>query len=257
MDVAGVVDAFRNEARTLHWSGEELESLPFVTRRCGTAGDYSYVTAFALTTENADAEIQEQISHFRELGRSFEWKTFSFDEPSNLVERLKAAGFEVEDLESLVMYDLADGLEPFQFPAGIEVKRVQNEGELTDFRSVAEEVFAKDYSFTTNQLAEAIASGTRGHDAYVAYVSGEPVSIGRLYTSPNSAFAGFYGGGTREAFHGQGIYRAIVAARAHEALALGARYLQVDALPTSLPILKRLGFTHIADTIPCVWSPPK
>jgi hypothetical protein len=50
-------------------------------------------------------------------------------------------------------------------------------------------------------------------------------------------------GGTRRR-PPQGWYRAVVAARARDAVARVLRYLLVDALPTSLPILARLGFEH-------------
>ena len=36
---------------------------------------------------------------------------------------------------------------------------------------------------------------------------------------------------------------------------LGARYLSVDALPTSRPILERLGFVRLTDSWPCTWRP--
>jgi len=38
--------------------------------------------------------------------------------------------------------------------------------------------------------------------------------------------------------------------------ASGAKYLLVDALPTSRPILERLGFQHLTDTWACEWTPP-
>jgi hypothetical protein len=109
------------------------------------------------------------------------------------------------------------------------------------------------------QLYEALRSGSTQHRAYVAYDApgGEPVSIGRLYTHPDSAFGGLYGGGTLAAFRGRGFYRATVAARARDARELGARYLLVDALPTSRPILESLGFQHLTDTWPCEWAPPR
>ena len=63
---------------------------------------------------------------------------------------------------------------------------------------------------------------------------------------------GLFGGFTLEAHRGRGLYRATVAERARDALRLGARHLRVDALPTSEPILQRLGFVKVADTWPCV-----
>src|SRR4029079_14592326 len=62
---------------------------------------------------------------------------------------------------------------------------------------------------------------------------------------PHRCGGGVSAAGPRPAFGGQGLYRALVAARAREAARLGAQYLIVDALPTSRPILQRLGFTHV------------
>jgi hypothetical protein len=87
---------------------------------------------------------------------------------------------------------------------------------------------------------------------YIAFMDGCPASVGRLETHPDSWFAGLYGGGTIERFRGRGLYRALVAARARMATELGARYLTVDALPTSRPILERLGFVRLTDTWPCM-----
>lgn len=246
-----VLAQFQRELRTLERPGETLEALPHVTRCSWTDGEINSVSAFSLTLSNVDDVIQGEIAHFGALGREFEWKVFSFDAPSNLLERLQVAGFEVGDREAVVVYDLNDGLEPFEGPYPCEVRRIVDPAQLGDFRAIAEAVFEKDYSLTTEQLREALRTGQKGHDAYIAYVEEKPIAIGRLYTDPNSAFGGLYGGGTLKDHRGHGYYRAVTAARAHDALASGARYLMVDALPTSLPILKRLGFVQLAETWPC------
>lgn len=56
-------------------------------------------------------------------------------------------------------------------------------------------------------------------------------------------------------FQGRGIYRALVAHRARIAAERGFRYLQVDALPTSRPILERLGFVQLSKTTPYTRRP--
>ena len=251
MNVAEVVAALRLEARTVVWEGEKLEALPYVTRRSTALGEGSCVTAYSLDSAHINEAISGEIAYFGALRRPFEWKVFSFDSPANLLDRLRASGFSVGEQETVVVYDLADGLGPFEGEYPCEVRRIERTEELADFRFVAEPVFAKDYGHTTTQLAKAIQSGERGHDGYIGYVGGEPASIGRLYTNPASSFAGLYGGGTRAEFRGRGCYRAVVAARARDAALAGSRYLLVDALPTSLPILRRLGFVRVADTWPC------
>lgn len=255
MNIEAVIADFRHELRTLERPGELLEALPLITRRSMLGGEVNDVCAYALDEENADAEIATQCAHFRDLGRAFEWKVFSFDAPSDLLERLGQAGFEIGGQEALVVYDLEDGLAPFKQVPAVEVRRITRLDQLPDFKMVSEGVFGKDFSLTTNALAEAISSGQTGHDAYVAYVDGHPASVGRIYTDPRSRFAGLYGGGTLPEYRRKGIYGAVVAARAHHAAAEGIRYLQVDAMATSLPILERAGFVRVADTWPCLFAP--
>jgi GNAT superfamily N-acetyltransferase len=90
----------------------------------------------------------------------------------------------------------------------------------------------------------------------VAMAGDEPVSAARVEFVQGTDFAGLWGGGTVPAWRSKGIFRALVAYRAALAAAQGYRYLQVDALPTSRPILERLGFTPVARTTPYLWSPP-
>ena len=88
--------------------------------------------------------------------------------------------------------------------------------------------------------------------AVVAYVDGEPVSGGRVDFEDGVEFAGLYGGITLPEFRGRGLYRATVARRAELARERGYRWLYSDALPTSRPILERLGFVAITTTTPFV-----
>jgi len=89
----------------------------------------------------------------------------------------------------------------------------------------------------------------------VAMAGDQPVSAARIEFIPGTDFAGLWGGGTVPAWRGKGIFRALVAYRAGLAAAAGYRYLQVDALPTSRPILERLGFQVVARTTPYVFTP--
>jgi hypothetical protein len=255
MNCEQTIDRFRYEQRSIAFGGETLEALPEVTRRSSTDGELNLVSAFSISESNFDEVIDSQIEHYRLKGKEFEWKVYSFDEPNDLQERLERRGFSVGDREALVFYDLSAGVDELNQGLKLEVRQVCSEADLVDFRLVAESVFGKDYSLTTRHLAEALASGDTGHIAFVGYAGAVPVSIGRLYSDPQSQFGGLYGGGTLAAYRGMGFYRAVIAARAMVARSFGVRYLQVDALPTSLPILLRLGFVDCADTWPCSLSP--
>jgi len=260
MGLLAIRDRLDFERRTLARDGEVIEVLPRVTRLRPADGAYHAIVwagLGGLADGDVDVAIAEQVEHYRRMGARFEWKVYAHDRPADLVGRLGRHGFVAGPREAVVVLGLAEppGWMNEPTPAGCEVVRVGRAEQVELFRQVAEEVFGKDYGVTSGQLLRAVEAGSTQHLAYVALVDGEPASVGRLYTHPQSHFGGLYGGGTRERFRGRGLYRALVAARARDALALGAKYLVVDALPTSRPILERLGFVQVSETWPCEWEP--
>jgi hypothetical protein len=246
------------ERRNVAYDGLVLESAPPVTRCRATDGSHHTIIHSSLTAASADDVIVREIEHHRKLGASFEWKLYAHDMPDDLRERLVRHDFSIGPCEAVLTFDLwavpPAWIEP---DANSIVRRTDSVQVIEDFRRVAEAVFDKDYSFTTRQLLDALHAGSTQHRGYVAYANGgaDPVSIGRLYTHHDSVFGGLYGGGTLPAFRGRGYYHATVAARARDAVALGAKYLVIDALPTSRPIVERLGVKHVTDTWPCEWRP--
>ena len=229
--------------------------LPRVTRWRSGDGSHHAVIFSSLDEDCADVVIDEQIAHYRELASEFEWKLYAHDKPDDLLSRLRRRGFEIGPREAFMVFDLSNRAEWIHDSVDPAVIRVEREDQIADYRRVAEAVFDKDYAFTYGELAEAIRAGSTDHVGYIAYDGREPVSVGRLYTHPQSWFAGLYGGGTLSSHRGKGFYRAVVAARARDAIAAGSKYLTVDALPTSRPILERMGFQWLTDTWPCVWKP--
>lgn len=255
IDVTQVLAALDHERRHLVRRGEIAEIAGPVVRVRGADHSWHSVVWSSLTPDTTDAAILDQIEHHRRLGVSFEWKVYSHDAPADLRDRLGAAGLTAGPQEAVMVYDLSAGRLP-QIEPAIRVRRVQTPEDVATFRSIAEAIFRKDYAFTAGQLRDAIAAGSTEHRGYIAYAAdGAPAGIGRLYTHDRSLFGGLYGGGTVEACRRTGVYRAMIAARAADAIASGARYLIVDALPTSRPILQRLGFTHVSDTWPFDWQP--
>src|SRR4051812_22392354 len=255
MDIPAVLALLDAERRSLARDGEVIAVLPAVTRLRPADGAYHAIVYSSVTSDSADAVIAEQMRHYRVLAAQFEWKVYSHDNPADLRDRLTSQGFTVGPKEAVVALDLREAPDWVNDPPACEVVRVERVEQVPMFRDAAEEIFGKDYGNTSGQLERAIRARSTQHVAYVAVVDGSAAAIGRLYTHPDSAFGGLYGGGTRAAFRGRGLYRALVAARARDAARRGARYLVVDALPTSRPILERLGFVRVADTWPCEWAP--
>jgi GNAT superfamily N-acetyltransferase len=182
----------------------------------------------------ADADVEPLVSRMREVSGHVEWKYYSHDGPADLPERLVAAGLVPEDEETVLVAESASISPP---PADIELRDDQEA-----FAELAERVFGRSHG-----------SGFPEHSiGVVALADGKPVSGGRIDLEPGFDFAGMFGGVTLPEFRGRGLYRATVARRAELARAHGFPYLYVDALPTSRPILERLGFVKLTTTTPYV-----
>jgi GNAT superfamily N-acetyltransferase len=219
-------------------------------------GAYAVADVPVLPSDGVEAAIDAVIAA---VGRAFEWKLFGHDRPADLLERLQARGFRIGEREELLAFDLSQ--EPaWMEDQTVEVRRIDEEAGLADFRTVAEEVFGKSFSATSSELALAIREGFAGHRVFVAYTEGIPAAAGRLVVHPDSDFGYLGTGAVRAAYRGRGLYRAVVAARARLAKASGAKFLLIDAQPTSEPIVRKMGFERLTSTWPCEWraepSPP-
>jgi hypothetical protein len=248
-----ILENLDHERRQLVRSGEVAECLPEITRL--TIGDQHCIAWSSLDASNADAVIARELAHYRSLGAALEWKVYAHDTPSDLTARLATHGLTIGPREAVMLFDLRHSAAWLTHDASCRVERVARPSQLADFCRVLHDVDGTSDPAVAGELAHALAVGSEEQRGYVAYVEEEPASIGRLYTHPRSIFGGLYGGATRPAFRSRGLYRAVVAARARDAQRLGARYLLVDALPTSRPILERLGFVHVSDTWPCRFTP--
>lgn len=180
-----------------------------------------------------DGEVEQLVARMRELPGHVEWKYYSHDGPE-LRERLLAAGLEPEDEETVVVAEAASIPSP---SAEVELRLATDE-----FVELAERVFGRSHGSGLPEVSVAV----------VAVVDGQPVSGGRVDFEDGVEFAGLYGGITLPEYRGRGLYRATVAKRAELARERGYRWLYSDALPTSRPILERLGFVPLTTTTPFV-----
>jgi GNAT superfamily N-acetyltransferase len=215
------------------------------------AGLWDCVIYSRLTEATADEAIALEKSRTLPPGAKLEWKLYSHDPPRDLAARLRDAGFEAEDCETLVMFDLTTELESTAPPEGIAIRRVSDRAGLADVVAVGVRAFGQDFSAMNDEFLARVEHGTVLF--YVAYGAGEPVSSARLEMPRSGEFAGLFGGGTVPEHRGRGIYRALVGARARDARERGYRYLTVDAADTSLPILRRMGFVPLATVTPWTW----
>jgi GNAT superfamily N-acetyltransferase len=237
--------------------GAVVEADGAVLRWVAPPGQTSCVIWSALTDETADAAIAAQRTYFTRRGTPVEWKYYDYDTPADLPGRLLAAGFTPEDEEVMLVAETAAISPDVVLPAGVRLVPVTDEAGVAALMAVRDLAFPDDppggmYERLITQFREA----PEALQMVVAMAGDEPVAASRIEFVPGTDFAGLWGGGTAPQWRGRGIFRAMVAYRAGLAAERGYRYLQVDALPTSRPILERLGFEPVARTTPYVFTPP-
>jgi hypothetical protein len=202
-----------------------------------------------------DRLIARQRDYFAARGEAVEWKTYDYDEPADLPDRLRAAGFVPEPTETVVVaLTTAIAAEPV-LPDGVMLQQVTADEDMHRIAAMESQVWGIDRG-TGEQLIREVAAAPDDYIVLTAEAAGQVVAAGWLEMRPGSQFAGLWGGATLAQWRGRGIYHALVARRAQLAAARGVRYLQVDASSDSAPILQRLGFQPLATTTPYVWTPP-
>jgi GNAT superfamily N-acetyltransferase len=256
VDLPAVLAAFDDQMRrrTVAGPGVHVETEERLTRTVGTDGSWAAVVWSDLTETDADEAIAAESA--RATG-SLEWKLYSHDGPADLPDRLKAAGFRPEPVETLLVAEIADLDLPVHPAEGVRVTTVEDPAGVDTMLRVHDAVFGA--GTTHPSVAEAVRTALtlrpRPIEAVIGWAGDEPVSAGRVEFHDGTDFASMWGGGTLPAWRGRGVFRALVGHRALLARDRGFRYLQVDAMPTSRPILERMGFHPLAETTPWVYEP--
>lgn len=210
--------------------------------------DWSGVVWSRLDESTADAAVARLVPRLRGFAGHAEWKLYAYDRPDDLAKRLVSAGLEPQAEEAVVVAELCDLDLDAPLPVGVEVRAVGDAEAVALWVEVNELAFGERYGHVGRVLLRALENECPRDLGVIAYAGGEPVSAGRIEFNERSEFASLWGGGTLAEWRGRGIYRATVLERGRLAHERGYRFLQVDALPTSRPILERLGFVQITTT---------
>jgi GNAT superfamily N-acetyltransferase len=229
---------------------DRVESDDGVVRLVSGADGRSGITWSGLHGLDADVVIAAQIARFAGRDQAWEWKHYSHDHPADLPERLLAAGFTAEPAEALLVAEIATLSLDMPPPAGVELRPVVDRSGVDALESLHDEVFGGDHAGVGRALLACIARNPTTAAAVVAFGGATPIAAARVEFHAGTDFASLWGGGTLPAWRHRGVFRAIVAYRARLAAERGFRYLQVDAMPASRPILQRLGFVELTTTTP-------
>jgi len=204
-----------------------------------------------------DRLIARQQDYFQARGQGVEWKLRAHDLPADLPERLVAAGF-VPEGPSAVLLGFADEVaaEPV-LPDGVVLRRVSEAEDLRRFADHQTEVLGFDCSWVAADLSAQVSADPGQITILVAEAGERFACTAFAVYCPGTDFVALLGGATLPDWRGRGLYRAMIAARAREAVARGFRLLHVDASPDSAPILRRCGFHEITTSTHYQWTPPE
>lgn len=242
MDPVAVRELFDRTLRTDPPSTIGIEWTWFDGVRRATQGAQHFIGWWDFPRDRMAAIVAREAAHARSVGGGLTWQVMGHDRPEGLAQALADAGFEDQGLEKWLALE-ASAAANLRGPPGADIRLVCTEEQLASYLAVARKAFDDD------GFAEDVYR-PRLHDPtmrlYTAYLDGEPVATGRLEVPNGCPFAGLFDGGVVAQHRGAGLYRAIVAARAAEAVRRRARYLCVNARETSRPILERLGFELFA-----------
>ncbi len=214
----------------------------------------SFIIYSDLTEANADHIIEEQIRWYQNdvKGAGLEWKTYDHDAPPDLKERLSAHGFEAEEVEALLVLDLAECPPVYLQPVTVDVRRITDPALLSAVPVIQEAAWGREFGWLEKTLQDNLTKQPDFWSIYIAYVDNVPACAAWISFPPNSYFAGLWGGATVPAYRKMGVYTAVVATRAQEAIQRGYRFLMVDASDMSRPILEKRGFQLLTYTTPFI-----
>lgn len=262
LDARGLRDAYDNQIRpelpdplpagvTVDRDGPLYRVLGLDQR-----GFLTYRNLGGLAGAELDALIARQVEFFRTRGEGVEWKLAGHDEPADLADRLRAAGFVPEDLETVLVGPVAALAAAVPvLPEGVRLREVTAHDDLARIGAMEEAVWHEDRGHLVTGLAKEIEADPRSITVVVAEAGDTVVSAGWVRYQRGTGFASFWGGSTLPEWRRKGIYRALVAYRARLAEQRGRTLVQVDCSADSRPILERLGLVAVTTTTPYVYTP--
>jgi GNAT superfamily N-acetyltransferase len=260
MDEAAILRLLDAERQTVADSDCTLEKTPYVVRAVGAKAGWNGIVYSRFSPSETARIVQAEIEYFTRMNRDFEWKVYSHDKPPDLLMQLRNCGFRIGEEESLMIRDLVKLPPPLLVPPpeGVTVRPVRDQQSIADFLSLESAIWSCEPNKTRELLLLTLSDPFQHDVGFIAYSDRQPIGFGRVTASPHSQFSGLWGGSVLPDFRGQGVYRALLSARIQHVRKFGwIRFLRVDALSTSRPILEKYGFIKVASTWPAEWPPDR
>ncbi|WP_409175412.1 GNAT family N-acetyltransferase [Brevibacillus fortis] len=256
MNKAEVLRLFDKEMRVeITYPPLRREETEHLVRHVSPTPDDSGVVLFSrLSEENAEEVIKQELAYFSSLQQSFEWKLFDYDQPANLLERLKGHGFTVDEEEALLVLEVAQAEELRSLVIPQEIRQITDSAGIDDIMQLKEQLWGSVNAELAARLKRDLAEDPEHLLVYAAYSGDQAVSAAWMYLHKDTSFGSLWGGSTLPDFRNKGYYTALVAVRVQAAQELGYPLLMVDASPMSRPILEKKGFEFLAYSYPCFYE---
>jgi GNAT superfamily N-acetyltransferase len=245
----------REQRREIEFPNIRREVTPHTVRHVVLAGKPggAFLLHSRLDESNVDAVIESEIAYFESLGLDFEWKAYDYDTPADLLARLAARGFEVEDPEAVMVLDFEHASTALWQPITQDVRRLTDPAQLVEIADLKAAMEGEKFDWLAKALADEMAADSERIQFYMAYADGVPACSAWIRYHPGTQFASLWGGSTLPAYRGRGLYTAVLSVRAQEARRRGYRFLTIDASPMSRPIVAKHGFQFLTFAHACNW----
>lgn len=222
----------------------------------GGRGFVTYKDLAAVDGHAIQGLVGEAVDHYTRdpnINR-VEWKTRGHDHAPGLHDALLNHGFTPDGPESIMIGEAQALAVDVLAPAGVHLRRATTEADVRSMCAMQSAVFEDP---NADEIADELLRRLTvddGMELWVAESQGQIISAGRLEPVRGSQFAGIWGGATRPEWRGQGVYRALTAARAKSAIRAGKTLIHSDSTEYSRPILERSGLVRVSTTTPYHWN---
>ena len=189
--------------------------------------------------------IEAAILHFRSKNLPFSWWVGPLSEPATLNEELERYGLSFAEEEIGMAADISHLPEPATNPDGLEIRRVSDERELSDYAQVIaanwnppDEAVSAFFSRDATPVLEPDCPAR----LFLSYTLGEPVAASECFLY--AGVAGIYNVVTTTRARRRGFGSALTIAALREARGAGYRTAVLQASAQGRNIYARLGFVE-------------
>ena len=232
-----------------------VETAEYLLIRSADYGPHPLSLAWFRPAGSVEAGVAAVLDRARQFGLPRLYWQVRLDSPPGVLDLLAARGATMVETLDVLALDLRRGAPVLPAPAcAVEVRWATGPATARDVSAIGAAVFGgavpPDERIARN--AERDSAGVPAGDggAIVAYTGG--AAAGAAGVTMAGGVARLWGGAVLEHARGQGVYRALLAARLDYGAAHGATMALVKGrVETSGPILRRAGFRSYGQELTC------